>query len=225
MPSLSYRRWTRLPSIVFQNSSLTSIACAHFLLDAQESLEIHLISGSFEVGLMGETPGIIGESGWPVVRPHWISEGGLDLPQETSTALRASWLAKSMAISLTQRGASFHTGSRILTHDEDSKKIMITVPGDEKTSEIHYDTLVTPETTSREAQWKGAVALSLPEWPSVNGRRSDGTHEFWWLDERKPENPLQTMSWVGVDPSSAVNDAITEARRISDNILSGSLAA
>ena len=102
---------------------------------------------------------------------------------------------------------------------------MITVPGDEKTSEIHYDTLVTPVTTSGEAQWKGAVALSLPEWPSVNGRRPDGTHEFWWMDERRPENSLQTMSWIGVDPSSAVNDAITEARRVSDNILSGSLAA
>lgn len=225
MPYRSYRRWIHLASIVFRDSSLTSIACAHFLLDAQESFEIHLISGSFEVGLMSETPGIIGVSGWPVVRPHWISEGGLDLPSETSTAIRASWLSKSMAISLSLRGANFHTGSRILSHDEDSKNIQITVPGGEATAEIHYDTLVPSNSTRGEVEWKGAVALTLPEWKTANGRRSDGTHEFWWKDERRPENPIQTMSWIGLDPSSAVNDAISEARRVCDNILSGTLAA
>lgn len=174
---------------------------------------------------MGETPGLLGPEGWPKVRPHWISEEGLDTPTEESTAVRASWLAKAMAISLSERGASFHTGSRLISVDEEGRSARISVPGEEGSSVIRYDVLVSTDKTPETVVWNGAVTHSAPESAAISGRRPDGTYESWWQGEGEPRNPLQTMTWVGEDPSSALDDSIAEARRVSDNILSGSLPA
>tara|TARA_Y100001970_G_scaffold190689_1_gene231942 strand:- start:2966 stop:3571 length:606 start_codon:yes stop_codon:yes gene_type:complete len=201
------------------------MACAHFLLDTGGHFEIHLISKSFEIGLMGETPGLLGATGWPKVRPHWLSEGGLDTPTEESTAVRASWLAKSMAISLSDRGASFHTGSRVISDDKEGRALRISVPGEEGSAEIQYDVFVGSEKSPEAVVWKGAVTLSPPETTPMSGRRPDGTYESWWRGEGEPRNPLQLMTWEGEDPSSALDESIGEASRASDNILSGSLPA
>ena len=198
--------------IVFPNSSLSSIACAQFLLDGQPSLSIHLISNSFEVGLMRETPGLITNDQWPLVRPHWLSEHGLDAPAGESTAIRASWLTKSMAISLSERGATFHTGSRILETNEESKT-------------IHYDVIIEMPDPTPKREWRGAVCSEVPDWAVSSGRRTDGTYEFWWTGTEEPVNAIQTMSWMGPSPSTALLDAITEASRASDTILTGSMPA
>ena len=69
-----------METIAFPNSSLSSVACAHFLLDADPSLDIHLVSKSFEVGLMGETPGILTTDQWPLA----VSYRHLTLPTRCS---------------------------------------------------------------------------------------------------------------------------------------------
>ena len=90
--------------------SLSSILCAHMALDESSDLEVHMVTDLFEVGMYGETP-IISESGWPIGDDHWLSKTGFDRPSEDDTAIRSSWLKKSMAISLAHRGARFHTGT------------------------------------------------------------------------------------------------------------------
>lgn len=211
--------------IVFPNSSLSSIACAQFLLDGQPSLSIHLISNSFEVGLMRETPGLITNDQWPLVRPHWLSEHGLEAPAGGSTAIRASWLTKSMAISLSERGATFHTGSRILETNEESKTMLISIPGEETSKTIHYDVIIEMPDPAPKREWRGAVCSEVPDWAVSSGRRTDGTYEFWWTGTEEPVNAIQTMSWMGPSPSTALLDAITEASRASDTILTGSMPA
>jgi hypothetical protein len=211
--------------IVFPNSSLSSIACAQFLLDGQPSLSIHLISNSFEVGLMRETPGLITNDQWPLVRPHWLSEHGLEAPAGGSTAIRASWLTKSMAISLSERGATFHTGSRILETNEESKTMLISIPGEETSKTIQYDVIIEMPDPAPKREWRGAVCSEVPDWAVSSGRRTDGTYEFWWTGTEEPVNAIQTMSWMGPSPSTALLDAITEASRASDTILTGSMPA
>ena len=212
-----------METIAFPNSSLSSVACAHFLLDADPSLDIHLVSKSFEVGLMGETPGILTTDQWPLVRPHWLSEHGLDAPEGESTAIRASWLTKSIAISLSKRGATFHTGSRILENDEENKTLLISIPGEETSTTISYDLLIPMPGPKTTREWRGAVALETPSWAESSGRRSDGTHEFWWIGEEEPANAIQTMSWTGADPTTAIADALLEASRVSDTALTETL--
>ena len=211
--------------IVFPNSSLSSIACAQFLLDARPALSIHLISNSFEVGLMNEAPGIISVDQWPLVRPHWLSDHGLDAPEGDSTAIRASWLTKSMAISLSERGATFHTGSRILETNEESKTMLISIPGEETSKTIHYDAIIDMPNSTPKTEWRGAVSSEVPDWAESSGRRTDGTYEFWWTGTEEPDNAIQIMSWVGGSPSTALIDAISEASRASDTILMGSMPA
>lgn len=211
--------------IVFHNSSLSSIACAQLLLDSQPTFDIHLISNSFEVGLMCETPGLITGDQWPLVRPHWISEHGFESPEGDSTAIRASWLTKSMAISLSERGATFHTGSRILETDEESKTILISIPGEETSKTIPYDAIIDIHGPIPKKEWRGAVCSKAPVWAECSGRRTDGTYEFWWSGTEEPVNAIQTMSWTGKSPSTALFDAITEASRVSDTILTGAMPA
>ena len=79
-------------SIVFMDCSLSSIVCAHMALDESSDVEVHMVTDLFEVGMYGETPGIISESGWPIGDDHWLSNTGFNRPGEDDTAIRSSWL-------------------------------------------------------------------------------------------------------------------------------------
>ena len=70
--------------------SLSSIVCAHMALDESNDLEVHMVTDLFEVGMYGETPGIISESGWPIGDDHWLSRTGYNRPGEGDTAIRSS---------------------------------------------------------------------------------------------------------------------------------------
>ena len=190
--------------------SLSSIICAHMALDQTGDIEVHMVTDMFEVGMYGETPGIISESGWPIGSEHWFSRIGFNRPSGGDTAIRSSWMKKSMAISLAKRGARFHTGTRTTEVDSTLKEVTMSYPGGKTQTKIQFDHIITtdPET---DRVWRGAIIASPPPSESISGRRPDGTYEMWWLGDETPENPLQLMDWVGNDPRTALTDAVTLA--------------
>ena len=130
-------------------------------LDESSDLEVHMVTDLFEVGMYGETPGIISESGWPIGDDHWLSKTGFDRPGEDDTAIRSSWLKKSMAISLAHRGARFHTGTHTTEVDSQSKEITLSYPSKTQTR-IQFDHVVTTRIESDKV-WRGAITASPPQ--------------------------------------------------------------
>ena len=195
---------------MFTDCSLSSIVCAHMLLDESIDVEVHMVTDHFEVGMYGETPGIISESGWPIGSDHWLSKTGFNHPGEDDTAIRSSWLKKSMAISLAHRGAHFHTGTRTTEIDSQRKEVRLSYPGGRTQTRIKFDHVVTSKFESDKV-WRGAITVSPPPSESISGRRPDGTYEMWWIGDETPESALQLMDWRGNDPRTALNDAVTLA--------------
>lgn len=180
------------------------------VLDESIDVEVHMVTDHFEVGMYGETPGIISESGWPIGSDHWLSKTGFNHPGEDDTAIRSSWLKKSMAISLAHRGAHFHTGTRTTEIDSQRKEVRLSYPGGRTQTRIKFDHVVTSKFESDKV-WRGAITVSPPPSESISGRRPDGTYEMWWIGDETPESPLQLMDWRGNDPRTALNDAVTLA--------------
>ena len=195
---------------MFTDCSLSSIVCAHMVLDESIDVEVHMVTDQFEVGMYGETPGIISESGWPIGSDHWLSKTGFNHPGEDDTAIRSSWLKKSMAISLAHRGAHFHTGTRTTEIDSQRKEVRLSYPGGRTQTRIKFDHVVTSKFESDKV-WRGAITVSPPPSESISGRRPDGTYEMWWIGDETPESPVQLMDWRGNDPRTALNDAVTLA--------------
>ena len=195
---------------MFTDCSLSSIVCAHMVLDESIDVEVHMVTDHFEVGMYGETPGIISESGWPIGSDHWLSKTGFNHPGEDDTAIRSSWLKKSMAISLAHRGAHFHTGTRTTEIDSQRKEVRLSYPGGRTQTRIKFDHVVTSKFESDKV-WRGAITVSPPPSESISGRRPDGTYEMWWIGDQTPESALQLMDWRGNDPRTALNDAVTLA--------------
>ena len=186
--------------IVFMDCSLSSMICAHKLLDSQEDLEIHLVTEAFEVGMYGESPGLITTSSWPMLRPHWISDSGFDHPTNAShTAIKSSWLRKAVAISLSGRGAKFHTGTRRTSISTNDSSIQLSYPGSRSRVLIEFDHIVHSEKESG-TSWNGAIVTRPPDWPCSMGLRPDGSFEIWWKGNDSPNSPLQVMEWIGIDP-------------------------
>ena len=195
---------------MFTDCSLSSIVCAHMVFDESIDVEVHMVTDHFEVGMYGETPGIISESGWPKGSDHWLSKTGFNYPGEDDTAIRSSWLKKSMAISLAHRGAHFHTGTRTTEIDSQRKEVRLSYPGGRTQTRIKFDHVVTSKFESDKV-WRGAITVSPPPSESISGRRPDGTYEMWWIGDETPESALQLMDWRGNDPRTALNDAVTLA--------------
>ena len=203
--------------IVFTDCSLSSIICAHMVLDELSDAEVHMVTDLFEVGMYGETPGIISKSGWPICSEHWLSKTGFNHPSEEDTAIRSSWMKKSMAISLANRGAKFHTGTRTMEVDNEGKEVRMSYPGGKKQTRIQFDHIVTTQSES-DIIWSGAITVTPPPPDAISGKRPDGTYEMWWLGDESPENPLQLMQWAGLDPRTALTDAVALATSNLSNI-------
>lgn len=197
--------------------TLSSMMCAHMILDQSSDAQIHMVTELFEVGMYGESPGIISESGWPICSDHWLSETGFNHPREEDTAVRSSWMKKSMAISLAHRGANFHTGTRTKEVDSARKEVTLSYPGAKTRTKVQFDHMVTSD-QEVDRVWRGAITSSQPPSEAISGRRPDGTYEVWWLGAEAPKNPLQIMKWAGHDPRTALADAVALAKSKLSNI-------
>ena len=184
--------------------------CAHMILDASRDADVHMVTDRFEVGMYGEAPGIISESVWPIARDHWLSKTGFNHPGAGDTAIRSSWMKKSMAISLADRGAHFHTGTHTTEESTEGKEVTLSYPGGKTTTRIAFDYLVVANQLS-DRVWRGAVTTKRSSEEFITGRRPDGTYELWWEGRVQPQNPLQLMEWAGEDPREALREAVALA--------------
>jgi len=202
--------------------SMLGIASGHRILDMLSDVDLHLIHEPAEMGLIGEGPGIF--SSWPLVPDHWVSHLGEQSPNETSTAVRRSWLEKAMATSLSSRGCTIHLRTRITNLEEDGN-VSFVGAGTLGEGTIRFDRTVSAIGKEPSTTWEGGVFFPKENKHVENGgSRSDGSVEVWWR-ETPPVTPtwIQRMTWLGEDPKSSllddINEGILAAERLVDTII------
>ena len=202
---------------------LEGIVTGHKVLDLFPEAELHLITESAEMGLLGEGPGIF--SRWPLVPEHWVSGLGAQTPGDTSTAVRRSWLEKAMATALASRGCTIHLRTRGTERGENGS-VSFVGAGLAGKGSIEFDKIVeaTPVSNSSKS-WEGGVCF--PDEPSptqYSGIRTDGSLEVWWC-ETPPISAtwIQRMTWLGEDPTIAlhrdIDRGILSAEALVDTII------
>tara|TARA_B100000929_G_C15428615_1_gene393867 strand:- start:95 stop:742 length:648 start_codon:yes stop_codon:yes gene_type:complete len=194
--------------IAILGGNIRALSSAHAILDSRPDAEVHIIEEAAEIGLTGETPGII--SRWPIVPTHWLSELGSQEPKSSSGAVRRSWLEKAMATSLASRGCTFHLRTRVedVSQEDEVSFVGAGVMGSGKAS---FGTVLDMRTsTHSDKEWEGGVC-NLRHSPSfgIQGERPDRTIEVWWRGQKPDQGKwVHRMRWAGDDPASSLEDDI-----------------
>ena len=210
--------------IAIIGTNLSNLICAHTILDERPDVELHLIDERAETGLMGEGPGLLTGDLEDLLPKDWHHHLGSQQPNHESTALRRSWLEKSIASKLSDRGAVLHLRTHT-TIDYDAKKIRLgfTGAGPTSESELIVDHLLSPTPEIDSIAWFGGVHNGDLIDSSYEGSRSDGLVEIWWQEEENNQHDgrkwLQLMEWKGADPRTALFDAISRGRALAATIL------
>ena len=204
-----------MTDIVILGDSISAICAAHTIIDSDTKYNLHLVSEKAELGLSGEAPGIL--TSWPPCPSHWVSEMGSQKPNEESSAVRRSWLEKSLATQLSKRGCRIHLRTRAVSYKDN--RVTIVGAGPLSSGNIHYDELLDlRDPDLGEIEWSGGVCLTeyAPEF-GKQGNRSDGTTEVWWKNKENPTGFwIQQMNWVGDDPSTSLIDDVREGTKLAD---------
>ena len=204
--------------LVILGDNLASLSAANHSLDLNPEIEIQMITERAEIGLVGETPGLL--SSWPPCPAHWISDMGSQTPEPNSKAVRGSWLQKAMGIQLAKRGCIFHLRTRIITVSDNSIDFVGAGPMGEGSLTFDYLLDFCDDTSSQE-QWYGAVCRSedAPD-TRLQGSRPDGTTEVWGSQEHEQNGKwIQTMIWGGEDPKSFIEDQVEMGKQRAENVI------
>jgi len=206
--------------ILIYGTELTSLICAHSILDILEDVEIHLIDSKAEVGLLEEGPGIIPIDSWPVLPEEWCGKLGSQQPSTNSTAVRRSWFEKSCATRLAERGAIFHL--RTTTEKIGKSTIKFEGAGPQVGSSLTFDIIINQIKPPHNSPiWKGGTHSSGLISSSISGKRSDGLIEEWWDGETPIRSDwLQLMEWKGPDPRNSLRNDIETGRRLASKAIS-----
>lgn len=211
-------------NIIIIDSSLTSLICAHHILDNYPKAKIHLLTEEAEVGLLNEAPGILNSRLEELIPKSWIHNLRNQQPSEDSTAVRRSWLERGIASKLAERGATIHLRT---THRRETRGneefIHLTGGGAQAGSTIKVDRYLKPEQNTNQQIWKGGVHNSGLFGSEFEGSRPDGTIEIWWKvqeeDPRIDGSWLQLTEWRGSDPRRALEFAIHDGIDLAASIL------
>lgn len=211
-------------NIIIINSSLTSLICAHHILDNLPKAKLHLLTEEAEIGLLNEAPGLLNSRIDELIPEGWIHNLRNQQPSEDSTAVRRSWLERGIASKLAERGATIHLRT---THQRESKEyeefIHLTGAGAQSGSTIKVDQYLKLEQNGNQQIWKGGVHNGGLSGSEFEGCRPDGTIEIWWLEE--DEEPqidgswLQLTEWRGSDPQRALEIAFHDGIDLAASIL------
>ena len=210
--------------IAIIGTNLSNLICAHTILDERPDVELHIIDERAETGLMGEGPGLLTGGLEDLLPTDWHHHLGSQQPNHESTALRRSWLEKSIASKLSDRGAVLHLRTHT-TIDYEVKKIRLafTGAGPSSEGELVVDHLLSPTAEIDSIDWFGGVHNGDLFDSSYKGSRSDGLVEIWWQGEESSQYEgrkwLQLMEWRGADPRTALFDAISRGRALAATIL------
>ncbi len=206
--------------ILIYGTELISLICAHSILDNLEEVEIHLIDSKAEVGLLEEGPGIIPVDIWPILPEGWYGELGSQQPSTNSTAVRRSWLEKSCATRLAERGAILHL--RSITEKIGKSTIKFEGGGPQSGSSLTFDIIINQIKPPHNSPiWKGGTHSSGIVSSSISGKRSDGLIEEWWNGETPTRSDwLQRMEWKGPDPRNSLTNDIETGRRLARKAIS-----
>jgi len=205
-------------------TNLSNLICAHTILDERPDVELHLIDERAETGLMGEGPGLLTGHFEDLFPKDWHHHLGSQQPNHESTALRRSWLEKSIASKLSERGAVLHLRTRTTIEDDAVKiRLYLTGAGISSEQELVVDHLLSSIPQMESNAWFGGVHNGDMMDSSYEGSRSDGLVEIWWQGDEKSQYDgrkwLQLMEWRGADPRTALFDAISRGRALAATIL------
>jgi len=203
-----------MTKVAIIGGSLRGLSAAHTLLDLDESIEIHLLEESAEIGLIGEGPGLV--ESWPIMPDHWMANIRSQTPLQSSSAIRRSWMTKGMAIALAERGVNIHLRTRASSRT--NKEVTFSGAGYLGSGSMEVDDII--EARDRDddggVEWQGGVCL--PEHaPSTErkGMRPDGTVEVWW-EQADPGSMIwiHRMKWLGEDPRNSLSIEIEEGESL-----------
>ena len=205
-------------------TNLSNLICAHTILDERPDVELHLIDERAETGLMGEGPGLLTGHFEDLFPKDWHHHLGSQQPNHESTALRRSWLEKSIGSKLSERGAILHLRTRTtIEADAEKTRLYLSGAGISSEQELVVDHLLSSIPQIESNAWFGGVHNGEMTDSSHEGSRSDGLVEVWWRGEENRQHEgrkwLQVMEWKGADPRTALFDAISRGRALAGTIL------
>ena len=204
--------------LVFTATTLETLCMAHRILD-KISCEIHFITSTAEIGLFGESPGMI--SIWPLIPTHWGSSLYSQQPTENSLCIRRSWFEKSVAISLAKRDVIFHLKTRITKINAES--LEFTGAGFSGSGKISFNEIFHVSDVKDTKLWFGGITTQKYDYDTgtIVGIRSDSTFEIWGRDELPNHiNWIQKMSWNGSNPKNSIEISVREGINRADIFLS-----
>lgn len=205
-------------------TNLSNLICAHTILDECPDVELHLIDERAETGLMGEGPGLLTGHFEDLFPKDWHHHLGSQQPNHESTALRRSWLEKSIGSKLSERGAVLHLRTHTtIEADAEKTRLYLSGAGISSEQELVVDHLLSSIPQIESNAWFGGVHNGEMTDSSHEGSRSDGLVEVWWQGEENRQHEgrkwLQVMEWKGADPRTALFDAISRGRALAATIL------
>ena len=203
--------------ISFIDTSLETLCMAQEIMDNLDC-EIHFFSEDAEIGLFGESPGIV--SKWPLVPNTWTTSMYSQNYKLKCTAVRRSWFEKAIAISLAKKNTQFHLRTRI-TNFEDNK-VEFSGAGSFGSGILNFDKVFQTSIESNSTFWYGGGTTTemAPNSNLIIGKRSDSTIEVW-AERKLPQdiNWIQKMSWIGKTPKNSIESDIDIGIRRANNFL------
>ena len=201
------------PRIAVIGSTLEGVACAHSILDQKPEYQISLITEDAEVGFPegGESPGLVEFKEWGGIPEDWYGNLGSQQPNGESSAVRRSWLLKSLMTCFGKRGGTILLRGCSVSVAASSGSVFFQGGGEVGSGSIHFEQVVDCLGAMEEgAIWNGGVCDTIVlGGDCLSGIRADGTVEVWWCEsEPRDVQWIQRMSWTGDDPTSSLIDDI-----------------
>tara|TARA_B100001996_G_C18622581_1_gene578342 strand:+ start:401 stop:1012 length:612 start_codon:yes stop_codon:yes gene_type:complete len=189
--------------IAIIGSGIEAFCCGHRLLDLDPDLDLHVFDEKAESGMFGEEPGLFEK--WPLMPGPWVGEMYSQTPTQQFSAVRYSWLVKSISISLARRGTTLHLKSKV--NNIENNNVEFSGAGVLGNGKIGFNKVIDFRKGKTGIKWQGGILNNAIE-VEICGTRPDNTIEVWWQGEDIEANFIQRMEWHGINPTKALSERV-----------------
>jgi hypothetical protein len=189
--------------IAIIGSGIEVFCCGHRLLDLNPDLDLHIFDEKAESGMFGEEPGLF--ENWPFMPSPWVGEMFSQTPTKQSSAVRYSWLVKSISIALARRGTTLHLKSKV--NKIENNNVEFSGAGTFGKGQIEFNKVIDFRKGKTGTKWNGGILNNAIE-AEICGIRPDNTIEVWWQGEDIEANFIQRMEWYGTNPIKSLSERV-----------------